>query len=334
MPTLLISGPAQAFAGDPREGDPVTDAKTLVRFHGLVSENACSETFDEAPLSDLGISGGLLRFVVEDGKLRITTAYQVPRKLSDEELEQLAEATRVQWSDGIGEGSFKNWYGWVCSTSLAMAVLNQQPGRDDLGPYFVDPSPMFADGGTRVDFLEADVDKSQMDYALEAAQLGDVQAQFAVGRHLEDGDGIDKNESLAFENYQKAAAQGHLPALTFVGRCHEKGIGTSQDLEQGVACYRQAAEAGLTLAMHHLADCYFEGKGVAADPAEAIRWYQRGADLGDLGCTAEMGDVHEFGKGVPIDLHKALEFYQRCSDGGWDDVMAEPLARVKAAPGS
>src|SRR5581483_8130462 len=87
MPTIAISGPANAFARNPRSTDPITDPKVLARFHGLVSKQACADTFDEAPLKDFGIKGGRLRFVLDEAsqRLRITTTFQVPRQFTEVE---------------------------------------------------------------------------------------------------------------------------------------------------------------------------------------------------------------------------------------------------------
>src|SRR5438874_1666018 len=140
MPGVLMSGPAQAFARIPRATEPITDRSTLARFHGLLSGQACADTFDEPPLSELGISGGQLRFLLDEQRpaLRITTAYRVPRRLTEEEIRLLVDATQSQWSDGIGSGSFENFRGTVLSTALAMALLNSDVSRKDLGEYFVD----------------------------------------------------------------------------------------------------------------------------------------------------------------------------------------------------
>jgi TPR repeat protein len=331
MPRVLISAPAQAYAENPRARDPITDRKTLARLHGLASEQACAETFDEPPLSELGISGGRLRFVLDEAgpRLRITTAYHVPRRLTDDEMQLLVKATKAQWSDGSGSGSFKNFRGTVLSTALAMAILNSDPSRKDLGAYFVDAYPLYADDETRVEFQESDgTEKTDLDYLQEAAGFGDPHAQFVLARRLENGHGLEKNPRLAFENYQKAAAQSHLSSLAFLGLCFQRGVGTAPDLRQGFECFGKAAAGGLSFGMHCLGDAYFEGRGVAANPAEGIRWYRRGMELGDLGCTAELADCCEFGKGTPKDLHQALELYQRCKEGGFDAV--EPaLNRVK-----
>jgi hypothetical protein len=331
MPTLIISGPAQAFAKNPRSSKPITDRKTLLRFHGLVSEEACADIFDEPHLKKLGLSGGQLRFVLDDktSVLRILTAFHVPHQLTDPETQQVVEATRAQWSDGCGSGQFENFHGSVLSTALAMAILNTGHSKEDIGEYFVDAYPLFAnDEETRVEFVKGDAEKTDLDYLQEAADWGEPQAQFQLARQLEEGEGVKKNLKLAFETYQNAAEQGHLLALTFLGLCHQGGNGTAKDLKRGFECFEKAAAGDVTLAMHCLGECYCEGRGVEANPGEGIKWYQRGADLDDVGCTAQLADCYENGTGVPQDLQKALELYERCMENGFDAV--EPaLKRVK-----
>jgi TPR repeat protein len=332
MPTITISGPAQAFADNPRASEPIADRKTLMRFHGLASEQACADLLDEPPLDQIGLAGGRLRFVLDrkTPALRITTAYRVPRRLTKEETQLLVEATRAQWSDGCGSGSFENFYGTVLSTALAMALLNSGQAEEDIGDHFVDAFPLFADDEeTHVEFSEADDgEKTDLEYLQEAAGWGEPQAQFQLARLLEDGESVKKDERQAFANYQKAADQGHLVALTFVGLCLQRGTGTAPDIKRGFECFVEAAREDVPLAMHCLGECYFEGRGVEANPGEGIQWYRRGVKLGDLGCTAELGDCYEFGKGVPQDLRQALELYQLCLEGGFDAV--EPaVKRVK-----
>lgn len=328
MPTIVISGPAQAFAGNPRSSKAIKDPRALMRFHGLASDEECAEYLDE-PLSEIGLSGGRLRFVFENNSktLRITTAYLTPRALSEKETQLLVEATRTQWSDGGGSGSFQNFHGDVLSTALAMALQNSGQG-EDLGDYFVDAFPMFTNEEPHVEFLGDDAEKTDFDYLEEAAAMGEPQAQFQLGRHLEEGEGIEKDDARAFENYQKAADQGHAAAMTFLGLCFQRGVGTAQDLSRGFACFVEAAGKGESLAMHCVGECYMEGRGVEADPGKGIEWYRRGVELDDMGCMAQLGDCFENGLGVEKDLRQALELYERCMEGGFDAV--EPaIKRVK-----
>lgn len=333
MAMLIISGPAHAYAKNPRSSKPITDRKALARFHGLASEEGCADIFDDEDLNNLRLSGGRLRFVLDERTpaLRIVTAFRVSRRLTDEESRRVVEATKAQWSDGCGSGSFENFHGTVLSKALAIALLNSGESKDNIGEYFVDANPDFnEDEETRVEFSEKGVEKTDLDYLQEAAELGEPQAQFQLAHQLQDGEGIKKDERLAFRYYQKAAEQGHELALTFLGSCFQSGTGTAQDLERGFECFVKAAEKGLPLAMHALGECFIEGRGVKANPGEGIKWYRRGVKFGDMGCTAELADCYEFGKAVPQDLRQALELYERCIDGGFDEVKPA-LKRVKKA---
>ena len=298
MPTIAISGPANAFAKNPRSADPITDAKVLARFHGLVSKQTCADTFDEAPLKDLGISGGRLRFVLDVGsqRLRITTAFQVPRQLNENETKLLLEATKAQWSDGIGSGSFKNHCGTVLSTALAMALLNQDASRRDIGVHFVDAYPLFADDAeTTVIFLENDgPEKTDLVYLSEAATFGDPQAMLQLGIRYSRGDGIAQDHVKAFEWFTKAA-QDEVP-----------------------------------LAMGCVGEAYENGTGVARDLAKAAEWYRQGADRGDAPCQAQLGECYELGKGVQVDLAEAMRLYETAKKNGLTAVQPA-IDRVRAA---
>lgn len=279
MPTIVISGPANAFAKNPRATDPITDRKTLARFHGLASKQACADTFDEPPLSELGISGGRLRFILEEDSpgLRITTAFHVPRRLTEEELKLLVDATKAQWSDGSGSGSFSSYYwGKVLSTSLAMALLNSDSSRRDIGEYFVDAYPLFADDGeTRVKFLETDgVEKTDLDYLQDTARWGDPHAMLYLGYRYAEGEGVDQDHAKAFEWHMKSAEAGLPWGMGSVGNASETGNGVAMDLGIAAAWYRRGADQGYAPCQAELGECFERGKGVEVNLAEALRWYE------------------------------------------------------------
>jgi hypothetical protein len=333
MPRVVISGPAEAFADDPRSRDPIKDQKTLGAFRGLTSEQACADSFTD-PLSKLGISGGRLWFrLADDGRgLRITTTYRVPRRLTDTELHLLVDATRAQWSDGIGSGSFKNHQGTVLSTALAMALLNADPSRKDLGKLFVDAFPLFADEKeTQVELLDTDgPEKDAYEYVQEAALFGDGVAKFQMVVWTQSDPALsdERRRRLAFEHYRQVAEAGDLVALLVLGGCYQRGAGTPGDPRRAFACFEAAAKRGQPDAVRCLAACYLDGQGVAADPDEGIRWYSRGREAGDVVCALELAERYERGSGVPRDLREALSLYQRCLEDGWESV-GPIMSRIK-----
>jgi hypothetical protein len=112
-----------------RDGDDVRDAAILRRFHDVVYDDEVftdhlgdinldsvqkargpkSKEFRQAKLEN-GVrealeSGGSLRLVYEPAakQLWVRTEYTARQALTPEELTLLADYTRGQWSDGIGE---------------------------------------------------------------------------------------------------------------------------------------------------------------------------------------------------------------------------------------
>jgi hypothetical protein len=335
MPKIVVSGVAHAFAGDPRSAEPLTDNERLTFLHGMYSNEVCSDYFDEPPLSELGIRGGRLRFVHAEGAsgLRISTAYDVPRDLTDDERTQLVEATLAQWSDGIGSGSFRNHRGEALSTALAMALQNADASQTDLGNLFVDAYPFVEDRDVRVESNDVGSADDDLVHDLAvAAESEEASALVALGQRYEHGSGVEQNDILAFEMYARAAAQGDPVGATFLGQCLLHGRGAAADRPRAVECFREGAAAGFSLAIHYLGECYTQGYGVTANLEEAVKWYRRGADLGDPGCLAELGECLEFGKGIEQDLNEALRCYQESLQRGFDAVQ-DAVARVERALG-
>lgn len=56
------------------------------------------------------------------------------------------------------------------------------------------------------------VDSSEIEQLKQQAEQGDADAQYKVGRMYEKGIGVTKDESTAWDWYQKAEEQGHQEA--------------------------------------------------------------------------------------------------------------------------
>lgn len=56
------------------------------------------------------------------------------------------------------------------------------------------------------------VDPSEIEQFKQLAEQGDADAQYKVGRMYEKGIGVTKDESMAWDWYQKAEEQGHQEA--------------------------------------------------------------------------------------------------------------------------
>jgi TPR repeat protein len=74
-----------------------------------------------------------------------------------------------------------------------------------------------------------------------AAQAGYAAAQVNLGLMAEEGVGMPRNEAMAGQLYEAAAAQGHGLGIFFMARLLENGTGTAPDPVGAYVLYNQAA---------------------------------------------------------------------------------------------
>jgi hypothetical protein len=152
---MLIRISGLAKVGRPN-GRPVTAQAIVSQLDGAESDDACGNYLD-ADLADLGITGGTVKLTYDAGerRFRVTTEYTSPVKLKPDQLQRLADDTKGQWSDGIGEGCFDD--------------LAERLGVE------IDLSPLDADDDFRVEQIDDGKKPRKTKTALaKAAREGDM----------------------------------------------------------------------------------------------------------------------------------------------------------------
>ncbi len=79
--------------------------------------------------------------------------------------------------------------------------------------------------------------------ALEEAEWGNAQAQYAVGMMYLRGADVEKNEAEAARWLKEAAKQGDSRAQLKLGELYEEGIGVPKDEKLAASYYRKAAQS-------------------------------------------------------------------------------------------
>ncbi len=79
--------------------------------------------------------------------------------------------------------------------------------------------------------------------ALEEAEWGNPQAQYAVGMMYLKGADVEKNDAEAARWLEEAAKQGDSRAQLKLGELYETGIGVPQDKNLAAELYRKAAQS-------------------------------------------------------------------------------------------
>ena len=152
-------------------------------------------------------------------------------------------------------------------------------------------------------------------YMNKAAIGGYPEALVGLGNCYRDGIGTDANGKLAFEWYQKAS-QVSVEGITALAQCYTYGIGTQQDYDKAVELYKMAAEQGDAQAQCDLGICYRSGEGVEKDPVKAIEWYLKAAEQGHGGALNNLGIMYQHGIGVEADIEKAAMYYLKAAEAG------------------
>ena len=165
----------------------------------------------------------------------------------------------------------------------------------------------------------------------QRAESGDAQAQFELGRALEDGKGVPQDDAKAVEWFRKSAEQGNAQAENSLGVMFALGRGVPRDREEAVRWYKKAAKQGLPEAIYNVAIAYYNGEGVDENVDTAYTWMmvaQRRGDAQAAEAMRHIGDqmrnrldrskfdlaqLYEKGDEIPQDLPAAVALYQEAA---------------------
>lgn len=148
----------------------------------------------------------------------------------------------------------------------------------------------------------------------KAAESGHIKAQFQLAQCYFRGRGVEKDEGIAVIWYGRAAEQGHAEAQCMLGVFYNHGTGVPKSESTAVIWYRKAAEQGYARAQRYLGVCYQHGTGVPKNETEAVTWHQKAADQGDPVAQCNLGLCCEHGTGVPKSEIAAVIWYRKAAE--------------------
>ena len=190
-------------------------------------------------------------------------------------------------------------------------------------------------------------DEEAVRLCMTAAEDGNPDAQYELGRCCENGRGIRQSLADAAAWFAKAADQKHAFAQYRLAQCYETGRSVTLDLMKVTNLYwemcdssskmsrmatckiseyyetgiyfrwlSETAESGDALApaaMYELGSLYLRGFGAPLDFDKAIWHYQKAATMGNTDALFRLGLCYEFGDGVKKDLEQAVSWYQKAA---------------------
>ncbi len=153
------------------------------------------------------------------------------------------------------------------------------------------------------------------------AELGNAEAQVALGLCYYNGESVTKNDNEAMKWFQRAAAQGEAGAQCLLGLGYASGTGVPKDMHEAVKWLVKAGNQGQTKAQLELASLYFLGNGVERDYRQSMKWCRMAADQGDPDAQYMYGSFYRIGLGVSVDLKEAVRWYHKAAEQGYSKAQ-------------
>jgi TPR repeat protein len=174
------------------------------------------------------------------------------------------------------------------------------------------PTQQSATAATPVfkDTLPSNPAEREFDKLLKLAELGDSNAQARIAWMYRNGEGVEKNDQLAFQWMKKSAEKGDSTSQDNLGVFYRDGIGTEIDAADAVSWFKKSALQGNPQGQGNLGQALITGEGVEKNYFLAYVW---------TGLSAKSGKA-DFAKSNLVQVGGALSPEDRAKA---DKLIAE-----------
>ena len=175
--------------------------------------------------------------------------------------------------------------------------------------------------------MAEDVKPTEVTALQTAAERGEAEAQFQLGRALLRGEGMPKDVDKAFALMKAAAEQGHGDAMSGVGYFYDQGVSVPKDAAHALEWFRKGAEKGSAKAQLNLGKALLVGKDKDSKEKdtvceEALQWMQKAADQGLSEAALSYGISLYFGNyGNPQNFELAMPYLKTAAEHGIPDAQ-------------
>jgi hypothetical protein len=150
-----------------------------------------------------------------------------------------------------------------------------------------------------------------------AAEGGHAEAAYELGLLLKIGrKPIAQDLPRSQRLFLQAAEQGNIPAQYEVAQMFAQGVGVARNCTQAIGWAHKAAEAGSPAAAVLLGELNIADCDGSRNPQEAARWFLVAADKGLANAQFSLGVLYMTGDGVPKDLKEARKWLTVAASNG------------------
>ena len=163
--------------------------------------------------------------------------------------------------------------------------------------------------------------KKALPYYQKAAELGNANAQFAIGYYYEYAQGVAKDCNKAIYWYEKAAQQNEIRSQFFLGQIYDNGLDVAKDYVKAFYWFEKAALQGHKDAQFAIGYYYQYAQGVAKDCNKAIYWYEKAAQQNEIRSQFFLGQIYDNGLDVAKDYVKAFYWFEKAALQGHKEAQ-------------
>ena len=165
----------------------------------------------------------------------------------------------------------------------------------------------------------------------KSAERDNTAALITLGFMYRNGWGVQQNESIAFELYEKSAHLGDPEGQNSLGYMYRLNTVTPKNDSIAVIWFRKSAEQDHAPGQSNLGFMYKAGYGVPKDCNEAIKWLTKAAEKNNRDAKYLLGDLYENGcDEVPANLIEALKWFNEASKQG-HQAATERLGKIQVS---
>ena len=164
-----------------------------------------------------------------------------------------------------------------------------------------------------------------------AAEDGDSDAQYLLGKLYRDGPLLIPDTKIARDWFTRAAEQD-LPAAQYaLGKLYLSSDIEVLDPERGIEWLKCAAQNGSGYAAYRLGKEYLRDRVVEKDVPQAVEWFTQAAESGNPYAQYMLGKLYLEGKDVPKDEEEAV-YWLTESAGQENDYARHLLDHPEQSP--
>ena len=148
---------------------------------------------------------------------------------------------------------------------------------------------------------------------IDLANQGFPAAQQAMGEMYLTGNGVEKNDELAYHWFKRAITNGSVEAQFHIGRIYAQQKDEASQI-QAMEHYHIAAQNGVARAQFHLGQMAYLGHFVEKDNSNALAWFTLAAENGYAPAQYNVALMHYKGIAVEQDLGAALDWMNKACE--------------------